>query len=472
MKEKSKFAFRCVVPALAFCLCLHAQFADAQVTIVNGRGATLYDLAGSDTYVTVVLAGSRARDRNLRIVNVGNDQFSVRQLNGDRFSYLFSLVHEIRVQPALIGTEGPTQEIRIRPLRPEEKEAADAAANRAREILEDRQVGTSVKMRAAAVLAARGDDEGLQALEVLTQSPDIPVAIEAALHLYVAAGKTDSELILEGLASGNRKARSTACRLAGLSGDPKFKRPLLRVLEDITNETFPDAAIAAGRLKDQSTLPLLLRGLDSLNDKKADAAAFALSDLGGTDVLAAMQRLVDSADGNIWFRAVRVLYSLGDDEAAKIMREQCLNSPAFAQEAAIILTKDRDWDAALYLRNYLSERRDPNLENLTYRARAAAALVKNGDVQANKVLRQLLSMKTKDVFKRGKVHDQAYKIETLAAVQVIVCEQLIEIGERDLVSIAGPAVISQTPEVAVAGCEAIMAIANPGYGKRLGDALK
>ncbi|MCH7960182.1 MAG: HEAT repeat domain-containing protein [Candidatus Hydrogenedentes bacterium] len=464
-KNTSAYLF-CLAVAGIGILC--ASTASAQVSVIGGRGVVLSELAGTDTYVTVVLKGSFARDRNLRIIEVGDSYFAVRLPNGERHVYRFIDVRELRIQRGRIGTHNSESSSRFTILNEDEQSVADRALAKAEELTNQRQLNITIRIQAVTVLAAAGNLDALRSLQELTNSDDLGTALKAATYLHIVGEPPSAELLRQGLASGNRVTRASAARLVGLSESEIYREAIHDMLEDPIPEIFPSAARATGRLGNNGArTKLLIDALSARNEEKADAAIFALAALGGEDIHQTLLKKLDTSKGIIWFRIVQVLYALEDETAQKLMVNECMRSPAFAPEASIILARNGDWSASLYLRDQLEKRRDPNRENLAYMARVAATLVSIGDLQANKTLRYLLNMTEKDIFARGKYSDPTYKIDTLKDTQVLVCNLMSDIGDESLLPLANTAIDSPFPEVAIAACETAIAIANPEYRKRL-----
>lgn len=442
----------------------------AQVSVIGGRGVVLSELVGTNTYVTVVLKGSFARDQDLLIIEVGDNYLAVRVPNGERHIYRFSDVRELRVQRSRIGTGESKASRRLTILDEDQQNVTDRALAKAAEMIVRRKLSISLRIQAASVLAAAGNLDALRALKEHAESGDIGTAIKAAIYLYAVGEAPSGELLGQGLASGNRVTRANAALLVGLSESEIYREAIYDMLKDPIPEIFQNAAIATGRLgKNGARTDLLLNALSARHDEKADAAIFALATLGGEDIRQALLKKLASSDGILWFRIVQALYAMEDETAQKLMENECMRSPAFAPEASIILARNGDWSASLYLRDQLEKQRDLNRENLAYLARTAATLVSIGDLQANKTFRFLLNMTESDVFARGKYNDRKYKTTTLKNTQVLVCNLMSEIGDESLLPLANTAINSPFPEVAIAACEAVIAIVNPEYRKRLAD---
>lgn len=446
-----------------------AAAASGQVAIVDGGGRSLKDLVGTDTLVTVVLKGTNARDANLHIVDAGEDYLSVMQLNGERTAYTFDSVKEIRVQKDKVRIHR-VDVSGVGTLSTEDQDVAARAVARALEVFKEVTGDQALRMKAASLMTAAGNPDALAYLKGLVAGNDVPTAIQATLNLYVAGETPDFELIHKGLVSGNRRTKAAAARLAGLTGNSEFNEAVAKLLKDPTEDIFPSAARAAGRLGDPKSIPVLVKNVKALNEKKAEGAVFGLIRMGGDEVWRAMEGILEAGKGMEWFRALKVLYALGDAEAEEVLRTQCLKQPAFALDTAVILGRKGNWEAGQYLRRQLEKPSDPNRENLERRARMAAALAESGYPPAKTTLQKMLRLTETDIFAKGRSGDEAYKRETVEHTRVTVCNLIAAIGKRNLMSLVQPAIESPMPAVALAACEAALSIADSDYRKRLVEA--
>ena len=131
-----------------------------------------------------------------------------------------------------------------------------------------------------------------------------------------------------------------------------------------------------------------------------------------------------------------------------ILKEEVMDVPTLAPQAAIILAREGDWEAIRYLRDRLAERYNTVQQVFLYRAKAAAALIAGGHPASVAELQALL--RTEDPL-----------------VHVSVCIHIGEIGKRNLLTILHPAIESTDPNVSLAACEAAIAIAEPDFRERL-----
>jgi len=222
-----------------------------------------------------------------------------------------------------------------------------------------------------------------------------------------------------------------------------------------------------GRLGDRRSLPLLYEGLLALSDEKAEAAVFALARIGGADVRQTLLDMKDRETGMEWFRIIRVLYALGDNQAKQLLIEDTLRQPAYQKTAAILLAQDGVLEGVEWLRDYLDTSENPNRENLVYRAQVGVALWEIGDLQARTVLQELLDTQPRNVYARGRTSDQEYKQQVAQTVRQATCAQIGDTMDRRLLRLLQAPVESQNRETALAACSAVMQIANKDFGERL-----
>lgn len=448
-----------------------AGTAGAQVSLTNGGALTLKDLVGSERLVTIILQGTNARDANLQVVDVGDDYLSVMQLNGERTAYTFDALREIRVQDGKVNLRRGAA-LSGGTLTNEDQDVVKRAAARSYEVFQGAKGNQELRMKAASLMAMTGNMNAMAYLKGLAAGNDVPTAIAAATCLYIAGEELDIELIHRGLVSGNRRTKAAAAQLAGLMANPEFTEGIAKLLKDPTEDIFPSAARAAGRLGDPASIPVLVKNARALNEKKAAGAVFGLIQIGGDEVRSAMEDLRETGKGMEWFRAQQVLYALGDEDAAASMRTECLRQPAFALKAAVILAPKGVWEASQYLRAQLDKQSDPSEEGLEIRARMAAALVESGFPPAKTALQKMLRITENDIYARGKSDNDRYKRETVKNTRVLICNLIAGIGTRSLMSLIQPSIESTVPEIALAACEAAIAIAEPGFQVRLLEARR
>ena len=325
---------------------------------------------------------------------------------------------------------------------------------------------------ALAVSASTHDGRSttLRSLQELAAANDVPTAMQATTYLYLAGIPPDPDVLREGFLSGNRAARAAAATLTGLTLNETFLPELRTMLHDPTIEIFPAAAKAIGRMGERSGLPELYEAIRALRDAKAEAAVFALSRMGGDDVEAKMQDMLQTSKGMEWFRVLRVLFALGDSSAKEIMKSEALRQPAYQRVAGLLIANDGDWDGTLFLREHLDKALDSNLENLLYRAKVGATLYERGDGQAKLILQELINVKQTQIYARGRTSDTAYKRQTAKEIQVHALRLVGATGSRELLSLLEGPIMSADVEVAITACTAAIEIGNSEFGARLREA--
>lgn len=466
---------------ITFCVgLLLCAWVSAQVTIINGGDATLEDLVSRKAIVTVIISTTDpddpdgqlfARDPNLTITGVHRDSITFKTDDGQDSAYPLSWIKEIRVQDGRVSTLN--QRVSANSLNQEDRATIGRAAERAMEIFKQTRDNQGIRMLAALVLSVSTHENKVSALgylQELANGNHVPTAMAATTYLYLAGIPPDQDVLREGFRSGDRKARATAARLVGLTNDQSFVHEVRTMLHDSLIEIFPAAAKATGRMNDRSGLPELYEAIHALREAKAEAAVFALSRIGGDEVLQEMKDLLKSSEGTEWFRVLRVLFALGDPEATTVMKEVCLDQPAYQRTAGLLITASGDWDGRIYLREYLKKPSDPNLENLIYRAMVGATLFQAGDIQAKSVLQRLLNTKPGEIYARGRTSDEAYKQATATTVKVQALRLIGDTGSRDLISLLVGSIQSADPAVAIEACQATLAIGNSEFGDRLREA--
>ena len=428
--------------------------------------SALKPLVGTETLVTVVLKTAGAQDNNLRIVEAAPDYFAFITSNGDRQAYPYNLVQEVRVQAGRMDVQKFTFDSGLA-LRGVEQEVITRAIQRTREVFQSANDNQSIKMNAAAIMAADGDEAGSTYLRQLAATNNIDVALEAATYLYLAGdgASVDPTLVERALLSGNRKHRITAAQLAGLLQLSSTVPTLRMMSSDRSADLSAPAIKALGRLQDTNSVPAMAEALAGLNNEKGEAAVDALSRIGGADVIDRVKQSLNSVKGQIWLRHVRVLYRL-DDPLGKELLSEAMETPGFDREAALDLTRDGDWGASEYLRVAMTERNDPNEENLIYKARAAAALVEADYPPAVSELSRLLRLQETDVLALGADAEQA-KQAIVKTVRIFAANRIAELGYPNLMTILQPPIESIDAETALAASSAALAIADSEFKERL-----
>lgn len=208
------------------------------------------------------------------------------------------------------------------------------------------------------------------------------------------------------------------------------------------------AARALARLGDREIIPRLMAMLDESNETKGRAAVFSLVRLGGADVLQQMKEKLGESEGMIKLRVVSVLYEMKDPSGLDELRKIFKDYPTLAPEAALVLTKNADWEATQFLRSRLTRREDPTDANLIYRAETAAALLVNGDTAAQAVFQEILRSDSAKAKKR-------------------VFELFTDIGSVRLISILQKDIENVDKQMSLDACEAVATLALPAFRSRI-----
>lgn len=434
--------------------------AQAQVPIVGESGLTLKDLVGAPKLATVVLK-SGAQDPNVRIIHVGTTYFKIVSPTGEDFSYRFDDVKEVRVQEGKV--EGIEFDLSVTDiLSIEERKTLGRAMARALKIYESRKDNQLLRMDAAVLLQFAGDnpdipsdkrEEALEYLRELAVANDLQTALEATRRLYLAgkADATSGPVLKRGLESGNRMYKGMAAELTGLLGADDYNDLLLGMGADRFGMISAPALRALGRLGNEEAITLLLKTITEQNPAKGEAAVFSLSRLGGAVVVDRLHRILDDAKGEQRFRTIKTLYSLKDPLGEQLLREESLAYPTLELEAALVLTRNGDYQGKLILNQKLDSSYGDDTSTLMARAGMAAALVKGSDRRAVTVLQELL------------------RIERKPEVTKEVCYIFAELGLHYLLGVTQPIIDSGNPEVALAACQAVVAMIYPDFRARFAE---
>ncbi|MBI2432650.1 MAG: HEAT repeat domain-containing protein [Candidatus Hydrogenedentes bacterium] len=434
-------------------LLLWAAGVQAQVPVTGTSNVTLKQLEGSPTLVTVVLKGERVvEDPNLKVVEVLPNALNVETADGDVFTYLYDTIQEVRVQGEVIEKA----EFKLpasRALRADDQKIVERAATRAQSLYETAADNQDVKMNSAVLLRLHEGTAGVEELDYLqqlAQSNDIQTQINAAERLFLAGEDVQEDLIRQGLDSGNRKVKAQTLRLAGLLKYQAGIPQLIQALNDRSDDLAVPAAVALARLGNREIIPRLLNMLTDASEEKGNAAVKALVELGGPEIIEQMKLMLPDAELSGRYRIVLVLFKLGDPLGKKQLQDTLENVPTLALESAILLAASEDEGAMDYLRARLRNRVDPNELNLTLRAKMAAALLSGDDPNAISELQELLR-------------------SDLAPVKIAVCDKIIELGNRRLLTILQPTIESSDATVSLHACMAAFSFSYPDYRERLLD---
>lgn len=446
-----------------------AAFGASTPPITGDEGATYDDLIREQALVTIIL-NQGAPEYNLKIraiyPSASKPTIAVETSSGEKTAHLFANIREVRVQKSRITTENKPDPETV--LTAEDKKIAENAANRALAIFKESHL-QPLKMAAAQILAGNNHpnrEDAILYLKGLSSANDAATSMSASLALWHNGETVPDEVLLNGFNSGNRSAKAVAAQLAGLMNAQQFILDVRRLLLDPSVEVYPHAATAIGRLKDRESLPKLYEGVRVISEEKSGAAAFALAEIGGPDVIRQLQQMLPNAHGMEWFRIVRVLRELGDPDATHLFETQTLGQPPFQRVAAIELAKDGNPEAVKFLRDFLDKQVDPDPSNLIYKAGVGLALYQQGDLQAKGIIADVLNTQASDIYLRNQTANNQAKEQAAQAVQIGACMLVGHSMRRDLLPLLAGPMQGADPLVALAACDAITQIANRDYGHR------
>lgn len=426
-----------------------ASAATAQVP-VTGANATLQDIVGTSTLITVVLRDRGSMDRNCQLVDIGPNYISVINEQGQRFPYLFRDIAEIRVQGGRVEQDRYDPDA-SRTLTEEEAAAANRALSRAREIFDRATENQSVRMDAAALLVLHENPEARTYLEGLASSNDLETSLEALIRLYVAGESlAGRERIQTALESGNRTVKRLGITLAGLTGDTAFIPQIRPSAEDRMAEISAPAVRALARLGDRQVIPTLYEMIGSLNTERGEAAVDALVMLGGDDIVQRLESRFENAVRIERQRILEVLYRLGAEDGERRMIEQMQTVPTLARRTGIVLASEGNFYARSFLSDRLNQRFDRDQRTLMCRAEMAAAVLRGGDRKSIAVLQDLLRMDDPTVREQ-------------------VLRYIAEMGRRVTLPVIEPSMQSNDLRIAVRACEAVFGATNNEFRQRLVD---
>lgn len=464
---------RGMVCALAF-----GALAQAPPTTPDGR--TLAQVAAQDALITVVITtpGGLEEDPNLRITRIYNDSFATVDLEGDPATYLFEEVFQVRVQDGLV--EERALELKTA-LSDEQQEILLRALERAQQILNNPQLEQAMRIRAAGLLVAAETPEAINARALLlsiTRAEDIEAALEAATWLHLAgdpalvpgtpfpadalqsnqpnpsAPTTEDErrplvphLLERGLDHGSREVRARAAMLTGLVGAKSLITELERQMNDRIAELAVPAAKAMANLAQTSAIPRLLDLVMERTESKGEAAIYGLQRLGDAQTAEKVKRLVPAARGMTELRLARVLFALGDPMGREMLEEIVREMPTVADQAALALAREKVRLGIQVLESRLERRENPTVDNLRFRAKAAATLYQSGDPTQLGRLADLLRSEEPEVI------DQA-------------CEEVTAMGKTGMMNLLTTTLESGDPRIVLHGACTVMALADRSFRER------
>lgn len=439
-----------------------AGIASAQVPVVGVQQGSLADLVDSPTLVTIVLKERGAEDPNQRVVHVASDHLVVEQAEtGHKSAYLFADLKEIRVQGDRIEARPLGKRETSRELTAQQQQLLGLALKRTEEVFKASTQNQALRMDAAMILAAKGDQAAKDYLLEFTKQDDIATALGAFARLFVAGHDSlDADLLDRAMTSGNRRIRAQAAKLAGLYRDAAAETYLVRMAHDRSADIAAPAARALGRMGNREAIPTLIGMLTELNEEKAEAAMFALRKLGGDDIIADVTRQMESAQGLARYRTIKLLHKLGVPEGTRLLKEESMEVPTLRFDAALVLSKESDMQAMAVLRERLKGRFDPEIQAITLRAQAAASLITGGDPTMISELQGLLRLDFPDMREPAKGN-------MIRQVADVVARTIAEVGSRSLMPVLQPVLTGQYPENAVAASRAIVAMTDDGFRERI-----
>lgn len=426
--------------------------ASAQVKVVGGNGAGLRQIEGTATLVTVVLKDTEAEDANLRVREVHGDYITFVDADGVKTHYRHEDIKEVRVQGGVV----PVQEFKPSTsvgLSAQHQEDIQQLARAAREVFDENTDNQGLRIRAAGILLAAGQgngEEGPEAyLDRLARSNDTEVGLEAGYRLYLGGGEVPESLMRSGLEGGNPRVQAEAAYLSGLTGVHASDARLYRMLRDRAAEYASPAARALGLLGERDAIPALLDMIMSDDSEKGEAAKFALIHMGGEDLRTQLRIQLQDAEGFPRFRIIQALYHLGDPEGRDLLREESMSVPSTRFRAALILAPEGDMKAMQVLREFLSERYEPDATvMLVRRAQAAAALLAADDRTVLGVLMELRQVDDEEV--QRAVHDL-----------------IAETGKDWLVNLTIPGLDSADAETRLLAARTVLALLEDDFRQRL-----
>lgn len=442
-------------------LVIAAPALSQNIPVTGVDAATLEDIVGTPTLVTIVLKARDAEDPNLQITELNEHHLTVLHPDtGDRYAYMYEDVKEVRVQGDRIEAR-PFRPVVDRALTPSQQQLMNRAVNEAADVFGREARNQPVRMDAAMIIASQEVENGLQYLHGLARQDEIELALGAYYRLYIAGeDQVSADLIERALGSGDRRMRASAARVAGLYREPTAEPYLLRMVRDRAADLSAPSAIALGRMGSREAVPILLDMLTGLNEDKAIAAAQALKIMGGDDVIRSLHRMVDDQTGLSRYRIITILFELGDAEGERLMREEALEIPTLRLEAAIRLAPRGDLEAMQVLRDRLAQRYDIQMDIIRLRARAAGALIEGGDRAAVAHLQEMLRLDFPDL-------SEPAAGNWVKGIAAIVSNVVLDTNVRGLMDIMQPALVSRYPEARLSAATAIVGLGDPVFRERM-----
>lgn len=429
------------------CLMLLGYGASAETVPLKGSDKALEDLIDTSTLLTVVLSPSGVEDTNLQVIEIGPSYIAFRTQDGARTSYLKDSIQEIRVQEERLE-QREMQLSQVRALRSEDRNTMNRAFERAAAIFETASDNQEVRIKAATLMSINNDTDAQEYLEQLIDSNELRTQLDATTAEFLAGNGASWEIVQEGLESGYRPTRAAAAMLAGAAQMEEAIPVLNRMLRDRAADYSAPAARALAHMGRRDIIPQLMTMIGQLNEQKGEAAVYALTYLGGDEVLQAVKDRLPETRGTEQFRLVRVLFELEDPMGTERMESIFEEMPTLAPEAAIYMARRGHWEATEFIRERLERREDPTDANLIYRARYAAALFEGGEIISRAILQELLRSRSR-----------AARERTL--------DLIVEMNDRAFFNMLQPAIENVDVPFAIKACETVTALGIPQYRNRL-----
>ena len=430
---------------IGFCPLAHAQ-----VKLEGAGGASLEQLAGTKTLVTVVLK-SGAKDENLYVNEVGDDFLSVMTPIGSVYPYLFSSISSVVVQNGEVD-KGPFKLQARAVLTADQHQVLQRTLDRASTVFDQSANDQALRMEAATLLAVAGEgtarSDAVKYLETLYNSNELHVRLLAAKQLYLAGELEEaSPLIAAGLEHGNRRVRALATLMAGLTNDQSSVPVIRKMLDDRSADYWVPAARALALMGYKDDISKMSRVVFENNEDKAAAAVFALDHLGDARLAAGLKNELQSTTGMPRFRLAQILYALKDEKGEDLLKEY-LEVPTLAFQAAVILGRDGEILSQRELRNRINAKYDPIESSMLWRTQAAASLIMGGDRTSTSVLQEALR-------------------SDFPNIQILACKLITEIGDRMLIPILQPTIENKNTGLSIIACQTVVALSDPVFRDRL-----
>ncbi len=136
-------------------------------------------------------------------------------------------------------------------------------------------------------------------LEII-QSEQPPIVRRSALEAVSFSSRAEvAELIKQAFASKEKEWKASALFAMGRSGDSKWRKQVLSMLEHTIPMIRMEAARAAGELELNEATESLIELLDDPDEETRMASIWSLSQLGGEGVQELLEELMDQSEGEI-----------------------------------------------------------------------------------------------------------------------------------------------------------------------------